>query len=378
MTHPDDLFKRVCAANPVPVDVEPDWDRVIERLQNATDPEADRDHLGSADAPRSAPATPRLPDLGLWRRAHRSRAALLGSVLCAAAVAGVVMAIAPWSGSSDFLARAAAALAPQAGTILHERWELTIKPEPGNPFRTRRVTFGPEQLWMQTAPPHRYRTILQPGEPAMNIHVTRGSDLAYTYGVRTSATGRSGSLTAIFRRLHRALVGKPLELGGALEPLAGHTPPHVVQPTLTFLPPSTLLKAHLNVALGPSLPGPHDQTIEDGTDPVSVLRAAIAEGRAQEAGPTHLDGRKVLRIKFQLPNALHADAPSADAPKIHVEAYADVEPETFHPVEIVFGPWTYRFSTYEYLPATRVNLALTNVRAQHPDAKTVAGEPKRN
>jgi hypothetical protein len=52
----------------------------------------------------------------------------------------------------------------------------------------------------------------------------------------------------------------------------------------------------------------------------------------------------------------------------HSEAYAYVEPETFHPVEIVYGLDTYRFLAYRYLPATPTNLALTNIQAQHPHA----------
>lgn len=79
------------------------------------------------------------------------------------------------------------------------------------------------------------------------------------------------------------------------------------------------------------------------------------------------------RIDIDLPDHRPADAPPlpADHPVIDAEAYAYVEPETFHPVEIVFGRDTYRFLAYEYLPDTAANLALTNIRAQHPNATVV-------
>ncbi len=161
--------------------------------------------------------------------------------------------------------------------------------------------------------------------------------------------------------MQRGITGRPFELGGTVD---GR------RPTLTFLPSNKLLRARLQVTLGPSLPGPHDQIIENGADPVSALRTAIAEGRARVAGTARLDGRTVRRIDISLPQQPPADAPPLPAghPVIHAEAYAYVEPETFHPVEIVFGGQTYRFLAYRYLPATGANLALTDIHAQHPRA----------
>jgi hypothetical protein len=54
-----------------------------------------------------------------------------------------------------------------------------------------------------------------------------------------------------------------------------------------------------------------------------------------------------------------------------------VDPETFYPVEIR-GPaglgkpvWlASRYLTFEYLPRTAANLALTDIEAQHPEALT--------
>ena len=65
-------------------------------------------------------------------------------------------------------------------------------------------------------------------------------------------------------------------------------------------------------------------------------------------------------------------------------AYAYVDPDTFYPVEIDDPGIPYlpdylpglggaprtvtRFLAFEYLPRTRANLALTDIRAQHPHA----------
>jgi len=56
--------------------------------------------------------------------------------------------------------------------------------------------------------------------------------------------------------------------------------------------------------------------------------------------------------------------------------YLYVDPDTFYPVEIhgyadLAGLWhqlVIRYLTYEYLPRTPANLALTHIRAQHPNA----------
>jgi hypothetical protein len=175
----------------------------------------------------------------------------------------------------------------------------------------------------------------------------------------------------VLTRLRSALTGQPLELAGTVQAPRGKTNPGGLQPTLTFLPPKELLWARLWVTLGPSLPGPHDGTIENGADPVSALRAAITEGRARAAGTTRLDNRAVQRIDISLPQQPPADAPPLPPshPVIHAEAHAYVEPKTFHPVEIVYGGLTYRFLAYKYLPATTANLALTDIHAQHPRAR---------
>lgn len=342
-------LERVRDANPVPVAVEPNWERIAEHVMSNSHEQRAVD------------------------RARSMRRTVLGGLtLCVTVAVAVLIALAPWSGSSDFLARAAAALTPPgAGSVLYERWEHILSPEPGNPGDENGAMFGPEQLWVEGAYPRRYRAVLEPDEN-VRYDSSEAAGLAFIYGVNV---GYSGYSTSVLDHLPKELAGKPLELGGELEAPARKTHPGIILPTLTFVPPNDLFRAHLQVALGASLPGPHDQIIETDPDPVSVLRAAIAEGRAHEAGIAQREGRSLLRIDLRLPTHLPADAPPlpANAPVFHTEAYAYayVEPETFRPVEIVYGRDTYRFLAYEYLPASAASRALTDIRAQHPRAAIV-------
>jgi hypothetical protein len=346
MTARQDPLERVRGANPVPDAVEPAWDQVAEYVVHGY-------HEQAAARGRGV-----------------SRTLLGGVALCVAVATAVLIVLAPWSGSSDFLARAAAALTPPGpGSVLYERWEHLIS-ERGNPAFEDGAMLGPEQLWVEGAYPHRYRAVLEP-----NVNVRYDSSelggLAFTYGVNV---GYSGDAVELLDRLPKQLAGRALELGGTLEGAASKTHPDITLPTLTFLPPNELLRARLQVALGASLPGPHDQAIEKDPDPVSVLRAAIAEGRAHEAGIADREGLNLLRIDLDLPKQLPASAPPlpANAPVFHREAYAYVEPETFRPIEIAYGRDTYRFLAYEYLPASPANRALTDIRAQHPKAAIVS------
>jgi hypothetical protein len=369
MTARQDPLERVRNANPVPTAVEPDWERIAEHAASGSRESlpVDRDRGVGRAIDR---------DRGVGRAVGRDRvigrAVLGGLTLCVAVATIVLIALAPWSDSSDFLARATAALTPPgAGSVLYERWEHILAPEPGNPGDEDGAMLGPEQLWVEGAYPHRYRAIFEPNDN-VSYDSAEAAGLAFTYGVNV---GYSGYTTSPLDRLPRELAGHALELGGTLEAPVSKMHPDITLPTLTFLPPHELLRARLQVALGASLPGPHDQAIEKDPDPVSVLRAAIAEGRAHEAGVTQREGLSILRIELDLPTRLPADAPPlpANAPVFHTKAraYAYVEPETFRPIEIVFGRDTYRFLAYEYLPANAANRALTDIRAQHPTAAII-------
>lgn len=130
-----------------------------------------------------------------------------------------------------------------------------------------------------------------------------------------------------------------------------------------FEPPNTLTESPLHFGHPP--------------DEVAALVAAIAEGRAHDEGETQLDGRPVHRIRMD-PDP-RSECPFASCPRD--PAYAYVDSATFRPIEIrghggFFPPggdpiWfraVVRYLTYEYLPRTPANLALADLRAQHPDA----------
>ena len=81
--------------------------------------------------------------------------------------------------------------------------------------------------------------------------------------------------------------------------------------------------------------------------------------KAYDEGKTTRDGRTVRRICLDA-------SPSACAVS---HFYAYVDPETFYPVEMDGGNGDVtRFLAFEYLPRTAANVALTNIRAQHPHA----------
>ena len=107
-------------------------------------------------------------------------------------------------------------------------------------------------------------------------------------------------------------------------------------------------------------------------DPVEALRHALRDEGARDEGRTKRDGRTVQRIRLGW-------------------GIAYVDPDTYYPIEIrPAGPYAgvrpqglprivrqiieetpravIRFPTYEYLPRTPSNVALTNIRAQHPNA----------
>src|SRR5688500_15190658 len=115
---------------------------------------------------------------------------------------------------------------------------------------------------------------------------------------------------------------------------------------LKFVPPNTL-RAHARAI--------------SIRDPLQRLRDALRAGTAVDDGQTQLDGRTVQRIR------------DGD------ESWY-VDPQTFHPIEVHqirvcpgdLPPDHCRsvvsILAYEYLPPTTANLALTNIRAQHPNA----------
>jgi hypothetical protein len=112
---------------------------------------------------------------------------------------------------------------------------------------------------------------------------------------------------------------------------------------------------------------------------VGELREAISAGRARHDGQTQLVGRTVERIRMDPPPHCPLRAPGCREP-----SYAYVDPESYDlvqwesPNSYLFVRGTrlpvaefkvvFRYLTFEYLPRTAANLALTDIVAQHPDA----------
>lgn len=357
MTRSPDPLQQLSAANPVPVPPAPDWQQITDHVNQGL-------LQDGVDSPRGRTRA-RLA----WRR---RRTVFVTAAVCAAILAAV-LAIAPWSDSPGFLARAAAALTPGAGTVLYESWESTVAPAHRNSPERPWATVAPNRLWIGGASPHHYRVILQPridSKASGHAHPrVPGFSIAALYGatdVYSSEPAQS------LERLGKGLAGHTLELGGTLE---GQNAPHskTIPRTLTFVPPDVLWSARLLVSFGAPLPGSDAEIDANVVDPVSELRTAIAEGRAHEAGSTQLDGQTVRRIEFDPPSA-DAHSRLVDPQYVYSHSYAYVEPKSLHPVEIVVGGVYYRFLTYEYLPATATNLTLTNIQAQHPNA-TIVKDP---
>jgi hypothetical protein len=164
------------------------------------------------------------------------------------------------------------------------------------------------EIWMDETPPYRYRGFLQGYPPPAPC--SRGTKN---------------------------------EVGGTTDPME----------TFVFEPPNKLAVQAMSYSY---------------LDLTDFVLGAIDQGRAHDEGDTQLDGRTVRRIRIESP----------------FPTYFYVDPETFMPVEIRApalhgGPTpnakvtkvadtVQRFLVYEYLPRTAANIALTDIRAQHPNA----------
>ena len=292
-----------------------------------SDPVSDLKHELLAAAERQQGHAPVNTDRPRRGRPGRSRL-LLAAATLGIATAVALLVTAPWSSSRGFLARAEAALTPPADTVLHIKWETTSTWS----RRACTVTRSQGEVWIDGAPPHSYRVLLNdlPPDPA-------DAD----------------------PRALRCSSGTASEFGGTSRS----------RQTLRFVPPNRLSAYVIQFRFA--------------LDPAAELREAISAGRAHDEGRVQLDGRTVERIRIDPPSAC---ARLANCPLEPVYVYVD--PETFQAVEtveivyqdeIVGGPGTSSYShvrvrdvtrylAFEYLPRTAANLALTNVHAQHPNA----------
>jgi hypothetical protein len=206
---------------------------------------------------------------------------------------------------------------------MHMRWEWTkTSAEAGCT-----VDVGPNEIWIDQAPPHRYRALLKALRPDLDP---------------ASATRRGPDALA-----SACSSGTPSEIGGEFD----------TGVRLRFVPPNMLSFNEGVFGFGP-------------LDPLADLREAISAGEAHDEGKTQLDGRTVQRIRI--------DDPLPCCPGEPIYWYVD--PETFYPVEthtpgvmvlpgrVLRFDVVIRYPIFEYLPRTAANLALTDIRAQHPDA----------
>lgn len=264
--------------------------------------------------------------IGRWIVKRRTSVLALGLLVAAGAAALFVSA--PWQNSPGFLERAEAALTPPAGSVLHEKIETTstwTRP-------TCKVTATQVEIWIDTTPPNSYRVLMNDLRP-------------------DAANADPRTLECFSRTVS--------EIGGT------YSSPQA----LLFVPPDMLVRSWNAVFRFP-------------LDPAADLRAAIRVGAAHDEGKTQFDGRTVERVRIPSP----ACPAVANCP--YEPAYLYVDPESYYPVgsevttsqtEIAGGPRgsSYRhvrvhditrFRTFEYLPRTEANLALTDIRAQHPNA----------
>jgi hypothetical protein len=247
------------------------------------------------------------------------------TTLAVAAVAGAaavaLFVSTPWQSSPGFLERAQAALTPPPGRILHMKWDLIFTSE--DPACTSTNTL---EVWIDVTSPHTDRALM-PGPPTTPTPQPRPN---------------SGGLPC-------PPTTTPIEVGGALDS----------PDTFRFVPPNTLVRT--------------PRLYFEAQDRWARVRELISEGRAHREGQTRLDGRTVERVRFDPPAS--CPAPAAGHCPIEPE-YGYFDPETLYPVA-----WHYardpmfplvrnreRYLAYEYLPRTEDNLALTDIRAQHPNA----------
>jgi hypothetical protein len=238
----------------------------------------------------------------------------------AVAVAVALFVTAPWSSSPSFLARAAAALTPPEGTVLHMKVGLTT---PCNVTRT-------AEIWVDEQT-RRYRGLFR--------------DPFSPYPFRFFTLAEVGRLYC--------LRGSAYEAGGIPSRWGSSEGP------LRFVPPNRLVVLPAG-GIGQGIRATW------ALDPVADLRRAIRAGRARDEGGTKLRGRVVERIRIS-PCATIRGCPQV-VDDAGGAGYAYVDPDTFYPVEIRQDGNVTRFAVFEYLPRSAANLALTNIRAQHPRA----------
>lgn len=257
------------------------------------------------------------------RRLRHTRMPRLLPIAAAVAVAAAaaLFVTTPWSSSRGLLAKAAAALTVPPGRILHEKWtEVQHEVVPDG-----RICTGESagEFWIDE-PTNRFRAVMRDPNAPYPHPPTRAEKMKEACKPAEPAYEIGGHV---------------LETGG-----------------FQFVPPNRLGRIASNVI--PFGGGPYD--------PVETLRHALRSGHARNTGKAELNGRTVELITERY----CLNGPGSTCTQRGIDRFY-VDPKTFYPVEVVTANSTriIRFAAYEYLPRTPRNLALTNIRAQHPHAR---------
>lgn len=178
------------------------------------------------------------------------------------------------------------------------------------------------------------------------VHIQQESEMPAGSGCQgTSSEMWVDYASSAFRALFTDCGGRKSEVGGVMG----------TEQLLEFVPPDTFIVPDLLIGVD--------------LDPAASVRDAIQEGRAHDEGEAQVGGRTVQRIRFECPLGEACEGRPG---------YVYVDPETFLPVrmELPGGfnslgqrfDLVVRYGTFEYLPRTAANVALTDIRAQHPGA----------
>lgn len=276
-----------------------------------------------ADAERQHQAVPGpVKEHRFRRRAHSRRLLPIGAAVAVAAAAALFLTT-PWSSSPGLLAKAAAALTVPPGRILHEKWteaERLLLPDG-------RTCTGKSagEFWIDE-PTNRFRAVM------------RDPNAPYPHPPTLAEKMKEACKPA----------EPAYEIGGHVLGTGG----------FQFVPPNRLGRVAPDViAFGG---GPYD--------PAGSLRRALRSGHARDRGETELNGRTVELITERY--CLNRAGGSGSACTQRGTDRFYVDPKTYYPVKVVTATGdVIRFAAYEYLPRTEANLALTNIRAQHPHAR---------
>jgi hypothetical protein len=270
----------------------------------------------------------------------RRRLLLASSALAVAAAVALTLA-SPWRGGPTILDRAAAAIAaPGTDQILYASVRIRtslpcVSAPPGwkkngwsDLSKLKHLRRCPDNsraaVWLDSAPPHRFRAVFVDGDGRLESGGTVGGPNGLSY-----------------------------QPGGVLDPVG-------------YAYPITL----------------------SDLDPVGFIRAALASGRARVDGTATIRGRNVVRIRVtahrygrDVTDALYFVDAATDRPVRIVFPAATRDVRGLPMINLPFladgttswggnlSPIVIDFAQYLYLAPTTANRKLANIRAQHPHAK---------